>query len=492
MKITIKNLEKEYPKVKKQMPSEITSTYDDMVNVLIPLYDADKGIKETVDLFIYNVNEYVNNEPQKKNSGTKSKKQVPGTSNKRTKSQEPRIKTSKTSKSQSKKTEPKQFTDHVKHRVEDLALEIKLLKRYANLDGKKVKLRQILLLHKAIEKAAVAKQIRKSSKYAELIKQVDNDLVKTYNDNINKSSVVFKIPTTLKKKITVLSEQNKEMFSVTYIKRFINLVGNNTKAKSESLNNLIDAALKNGKIKESDPYISQIHSVKNRLSQFIKSEKPINIKQAELNGLEGIAGVKVKPRVIKDNQIMGFDEIGGLSFTGAGYTGKWRKLIGDPSEPIRIMVWGTGGSGKSTLVLQFLYYLASQLNKKCLYLVGEETIEGTFREKVTRLGVAHPYLHAVRSLEGINLNEYDYIVNDSITSLRIKPTDLHKIYKKYPKLSVINIHHSLKSGDAFKGDSEYHHDIDTEIKVWADQKTGKHYAQCIKNRWGGIDMISFL
>lgn len=478
MIITAKNLKKEFPKIKGKLPVTDRDSYNDIVEML-PLYDDDKEIKEVVDMYLVIVNNYVGSE-KKNTSQEKAKKTTAGR------------KTAVSKKTPAKPKKVKQFEDKVKNRVVAVPMEISLLKRYANLNAKRVTLRQILLLHKAIEKAAISKAIRKTSKYSSLIETIDNDLVKTYNENRTEEHVSFSIPEDIKKRIDDIADNNKEMFSISYIKRFINLIGNNSVEKSKNLLNLIEKAKENSKIKGDDPYISHINSISRRLNDYLRTQNPINIKKAELNGLEGIAGVKVKERVIKDNEVMGFDEIGSLNFTGVGYTGRWKRLIGDPSEPIRIMVWGIGGSGKSSLVLKFLYFLASELDKKCLYIVGEESIEGTFREKVARLGVAHPNLHAVRSLSNVNLNNYDYLVHDSVTALDISPKDLEILYKKYPKHSVINIHHSLKSGEAFKGDSGYHHDIDTEIKVWFDPITGKHYAKAIKNRWGGAETICFL
>jgi predicted ATP-dependent serine protease len=76
-------------------------------------------------------------------------------------------------------------------------------------------------------------------------------------------------------------------------------------------------------------------------------------------------------------------------------------------------------------------------------------------------------------------------VIDSITTLDIPAKKLWELYGKHPKVSFINIHHALKDGDNFKGDSDYQHDIDVEIKVWFDEKAKKHFAQCVKNRWCG-------
>jgi len=43
-------------------------------------------------------------------------------------------------------------------------------------------------------------------------------------------------------------------------------------------------------------------------------------------------------------------ELKNKTFKTVGFTGKWKNLIGDPSEPFTMMLFGSPGSGKSTLV----------------------------------------------------------------------------------------------------------------------------------------------
>jgi len=74
------------------------------------------------------------------------------------------------------------------------------------------------------------------------------------------------------------------------------------------------------------------------------------------------------------------------------FAGKWKKLIGNPSDNFKIMISGKTGSGKSTLAIQFANYLSKGLKLKVLYVAREEKLGYTLQEKFIRMNAANANL----------------------------------------------------------------------------------------------------
>ena len=99
--------------------------------------------------------------------------------------------------------------------------------------GKKVTERQVSLLYKIIQKAATEKTIRKTSKYAEEIKKIGNDLARTYKEMNN--TCTFEVPDSVLSKLQSIVENYGVTPAISLIKRFINLYGNITIDKAKRL-----------------------------------------------------------------------------------------------------------------------------------------------------------------------------------------------------------------------------------------------------------------
>lgn len=84
------------------------------------------------------------------------------------------------------------------------------------------------------------------------------------------------------------------------------------------------------------------------------------------------------------------------------------------------MFWGGGGSGKTTLALEFAGFLSNKLNKKCLFVPNEERTDYTFVEKLNRTKASSPNLYISNTLPSI-LSGYDVIFCAiTIETLQIK------------------------------------------------------------------------
>lgn len=97
------------------------------------------------------------------------------------------------------------------------------------------------------------------------------------------------------------------------------------------------------------------------------------------------------------------------SFNLMNFDGKWLQLVGKSSVPFKMMIRGTGDSGKSTLAIEFARYLFGRLNKRVLYVANEEGAGAILHEKMTRLNAFHPNLFIARTLPP-RLVEYDFFV----------------------------------------------------------------------------------
>ncbi len=144
------------------------------------------------------------------------------------------------------------------------------------------------MLYKVIQKAATEKTIRKSSKYADEIKKIGDDLAKTYKDMGH--SCTFEVPDAMKNRLKAIVDSYGVTPAVSLIKRFINLYGNISKDKAKRLLASIKNAKKNGKVSSSDKSYDRINQVQKHLVDYLESDKLL-VTNIQLNGLKGVAGL---------------------------------------------------------------------------------------------------------------------------------------------------------------------------------------------------------
>jgi DNA replication protein DnaC len=134
-----------------------------------------------------------------------------------------------------------------------------------------------------------------------------------------------------------------------------------------------------------------------------------------------------------------------MDFKTLPFTGKFKELIGNPTLPFQIMIYGLPGSGKSSLAILFAKYLAENHNLRILYLAREEGISGTSQEKFTRLNAIHKNIHLAEKMPD-NLNDYDVLMIDSVNEMNMTPDHIRQIISKYPKLSTVQLFKATKEG----------------------------------------------
>ncbi|MCR4800696.1 MAG: DNA repair protein RadA [Bacteroidales bacterium] len=407
----------------------------------------DDEAKDLLNKFIDRVNKEL--EANKTDSEPKAKKESKPQTQKQTKE-----------KAQKQPKAKKEFSGEY---VEALCPELAHIKRYCALNGKKVSearetARRILA---SLQKAIVEKKIRKTSPYADEVMKLQSNLIKILdapgNSEINIQNA---------EELKTLVKGFAVMPNIRLVKSFIAIQGKeNVKEKAKDLLKKIEAS-------KDDHFKSEIEEIKRSLNKYIdgKSNTP-EISAQSLAGLYGLCGIELKG--CKSGSAVGSAEFLSAKFTVLPFTGKYKQLIGRPSEPFRIMIYGKAGSGKSSFALQFAQYIAG-LGKKVLFVANEEKFGYTLQEKMRRYNIAHKNLFIVDTMPA-SIKEYDVVFIDSVNSIGYEPEDLRKLDAKK---SFVFIFQCIKDGN-FRGSQEFEHDVDTSIVVESFK------AKTVKNRFGG-------
>lgn len=240
-----------------------------------------------------------------------------------------------------------------------------------------------------------------------------------------------------------------------------------------------------GKIRSQETMFSAASTSLGSTSSGIKASK----KQAPKTSLEKPAKTEVvEEKKPEDNHASAqtsrkrktIEEMKAEEFTLLGLDGKWLELIGQACRPTSMLIYGPGGSGKSTLTLVFAYYLAHKGNK-VLYAAGEQYGTPVFRDMLTRLDIHdHENFTIVPNLKEENLNEYDLIVADSKDNLHIGLGEFIKLREAHPGKCWVILSQGTASGK-WTGPEAWRNEVDTLIYC----KNLVAYTNKDKNRWGG-------
>jgi predicted ATP-dependent serine protease len=145
------------------------------------------------------------------------------------------------------------------------------------------------------------------------------------------------------------------------------------------------------------------------------------------------------------------------------------------------MIYGLPGSGKSTLSVNFVKYMAQDHNFKVLFLSKEEGVSSTIQEKFKRLNAFHKNIYITDDLPG-DLSFFDLLIIDSVNEMNMTPDDIRKIQQSFPNLSTWQIFKATKEGK-FLGQSDFGHLCQAELVC------SGGFCQAQKNRFGGNTSI---
>lgn len=434
-------------------------------------YETSPTIKKAIDLYLEQLNAYT---PEKKVSAPQPKS---------TPSSRPKTATKKALPSSvkqpaekvvlPKKQAPKAPLRIVKHAgqaVERISDEIRFIKRFLLMHGKKKDANQIRLFINALQRSIAEKRIRKTSAHATLIMEIQQALISHFESLKGKKLIQVAISDAKRSELMNAIGKQELMLSVRFIKSYISLQGkliSNTQAKN--LHNRVAKALQDKRITQKDPYWTEVEDLLANLKSFVRKNSDqgiLIVPTKELNGLNGILSASVGSlnglNNIPDNMVVDSLDLVNMQFDKLNFTGKWGNFIGNPSRGFTAMVFGKPKFGKSFLCIDFAGYLAEN-HGKVLYIAREERIGDTIKEKFQETGVAHKNLQVVGNIPA-DLSEWDFIFLDSVTKLGLTPSDLEQLKANNPNCSFVFVFQTTKQG-AFRGENGYQHDVDIVIEV---------------------------
>lgn len=379
-------------------------------------------------------------------------------------------------------------------KVNRVSTEIYFINRYLEMHEKERSYIQILSFINDLQTAISEKQIRKTSKYAVEILQIQDSLLILFNKLDRASVITITINAKRLSHLKSIVETTQQKLSVRFMKSYINMQGKIiTNKQATYLYNRVAVAINQKRITEKDLYWNQLQLLLASLKAFVKKntyQGTLIIPPKDLNGLSDFRLSKPKTRPRKQQRqpkrsksnLNGLDGINGwlnetedsdqivvnsldilnMKFEKLGFKGKWLEFIGDPSRRFSAMVFGKAKYGKSYLCLDFAGYLARN-HGKVLYVAGEEKIGDTVKQKLADLSIAHPNLELVGSIPS-DLSKWDFVFFDSSTRLGFSPEDIARHKKMYPHISFIYIFHVTKQG-IFRGNNGFQHDVDVIIEV---------------------------
>lgn len=419
-------------------------------------YQTNETIKRVVDTYIEKLNSYLANQGETVKTQAKPAKKTP-------------VK---------KKAVPKEKTRTaapVKQRIEKLAakdvemipIEISFIRRYLVLHGKVHTRKRLLTLLNSLQKAMLEKRIRKTSPFAKDILKIQDQLIMAIEQMEETAEINLSAQSLEHYRSIASSTRIRD--SIALLKRFLSIHGKSgVQDKAARLKSAMEKWVKSGRITENDPYAKRLNQAYKATVIYLKEkqESP-RVASGELNGIHSLVSTaapnkkpKAAPSAVKET--MNSQELLKLNFQTIGLTGKFRNLIGDPSVGFMAMVFGQPKSGKSTLMLEFAHHLAKH-HGNVLYAAIEEGYGYTLKEKIQRVGAAHPRLSVAEQLPK-SLKEFDIVFIDSVSRAGMELQDLIQLRKKNPKTSFIFIFHATKEGK-FRGGNEYAHEVDVIINV---------------------------
>ena len=438
----------------------------------------DPDVDSLADYYIQNLNLWLGLHPEY--AGKELKQKVERKSRTEKKARNKKVKPPRPPKAPRKKKEkpPKVKKVDDTPRVAHFDDDMKIIRRFAPMLGKTKPIRFVVNLYKTIQKAITEERVtKKNSTFHAMITELQGKLVSAINNakSAKADFIRFEIKDTeFAERIKKIVKLEKVFDSVKLIKRYISLQGNETKEKAKKLHNEVSKALLN------TPYIKyteELTVVKRQLDDYIKGKDLEINPPVELHGLFGLIGQKKKHALNNLEGVINATDFEGMQFETLGITGKWKALLGDISLPFNMMSYGKPGHGKSTFNIMFAHYLASQFDKKILFVAKEEGTGFTLQDKFKRMKAFHSNISISSNLPA-NLNSYDFVFIDSVNEMGLEPDDLRKLQTKYPAISFIYIFKSTKDGK-FRGSQDFEHMVDVSVRI----EDGE--ARSEKSRFGG-------
>lgn len=197
--------------------------------------------------------------------------------------------------------------------------------------------------------------------------------------------------------------------------------------------------------KEIDDYITEINEKKDTIRNFFG-----------LDTDDTTEDIQTKT----DRRVKGADILD-MSFPTYKLNKEWSELLGNPSKPFSMMVFGDAKAGKSYFCLSLAQYLTSF--GSVAYFVVEEGIGETMRRKIETTGADDVFILPSQNIDDIisvlKADKYKIAFIDSVSSAGMKVDDFKNLKATFPKTSFIAILQTTKDNN-YRGEKEWKHEVD--------------------------------
>src|SRR6056297_1431358 len=236
------------------------------------------------------------------------------------------------------------------------------------------------------------------------------------------------------------------------------------------------------------PNCGEWNSIREVTPEEIKKNRSLKLKDDKLPKIESLDKIKGSKKNRFPTTLSEFDRV----------------LGGGIVEGSLILIGGSPGIGKSTLILQVAFLLANQ-NKNILYITGEESVNQV-KMRAERLDAIHENIFILSEVDYqkikmvINKKDFDLVIIDSIqtvkhpdidssagsiTQIKEVSSNLFRTAKE-SNLPIIIIGHITKEGN-LAGPKVLEHIVDTVIQMEGDQNYSYRIVRGLKNRFGSTD-----
>ena len=270
MKITIKNIEKEYPKLKVKLPEPLgQEKFDKLVSTFLPNYDKSETIKKMVDTFVLKLNEVV----AKEEKGQKVTRKVSQNANKSTnKAKKVADNTKKASSKKRPKTSQKQTKIEAVN-VEHFTEDVRLLRRFYGCIGKERQRRTILTIYRDFERRITERKANLKSRHATLIEHCSKKLANIIEAMAKQHLTHAKIEVekTFQNKLEKATKEVAIRTSVNLLKRFIGIEGETRpdRQKVKRIHTAFKNAMDKKKITKDDFYAKELSQAYRAMGDYL-------------------------------------------------------------------------------------------------------------------------------------------------------------------------------------------------------------------------------
>lgn len=389
--------------------------------------------------------------------------------------------------------------------VRSFSVELALIKRFVAMLGKDKTRKQVLLLIKAVQRAILKGDVRKTnnpSPYWQHIDTIQKKTINFFNSKLDTLSDTATARVDLRGEDIEAMKSTVERFrkfpSVGYAMRFITLSGQNAdKEKAAKLATAIDKKIISGAIGPDDPLRSHMERVVMLLRNYLagKQDSPMVV-TATLSGLAAAVydcGCGKPNSTINglptQNVRYNAAEIRKMNFKTFRLPGELGRFLGElDGYKTAFALTGDSGAGKSYFSFS-LAKLFLNAGFSIIYYTLEEGQGKLLQKKLNHYDIG-PEMEIAEygTLADVKRDAevYDVVIVDSFGKLGAKPADFDRLRQEHPNTIFICIFQKRDDGK-IRGGSSITFDSSATIDVMVQDK--QRVAIMKKSRHGTIGWV---